>query len=354
MNILIINTGSRSTKLGYFQDDELKEVFEIQHTSEELEKYSTIHSQIEFRSEKILSKIKESEIDLNSLSAISCIGGLLKPLSGGVYRTSKKMVDDILAGNVQAEHASNIAAVIGYQFSEKSKIPCFIADPISTDELDQIARITGIPDVPKFSRTHALNVKARARRAAKEINKNFDECTFIIVHIGGGLTVNLIKNGKIIDIEDARQFGPMSPEAAGGVPLPDFVKLYSSGKYTPKEIEKFWYGKGGLVAWLGTGSLIEIEGKIKNGDEKAKLVLNAMVYQIAKSIGALYTATKCELDGIVLTGGGAHSDLIISTLKIYIKPLARIFIYPGEEEILTLGELAVKALKNEVEIKNYL
>jgi len=351
--ILIINTGSRSTKIGFFENDKLIDKYEIQHTNTELSKYKSIGSQLQFRKDKIAEILSDSKTDLSSIDAISCIGGILKPLQGGVYLVNKKMVNDIMVGNVQAEHASNLAACIGYEMTENLHIPCYIADPISTDELDPIARITGIPDIPKFSRTHALNVKARVRTAAKEIGKKVEELVCIVAHIGGGLTINLVKNGKIIDIEDARQFGPMSPESAGAVPLPDFAQFCFKGKYSEKEIIKFWYGKGGFVAHLGTGSIIEVEKRIAEGEQKAKQVYEAMIYQIAKSIGALYVAAECNIDAIILTGGGTHSKMLVELLKTYVKKLGKIYVYPGEEELLTLGKLADTALNKKIQILEY-
>lgn len=351
--ILIINTGSQSTKIGIFRNGEIQQKYEIQHTQEELRQLNTTEKKYNFRKAKIEEILKHLNFNLNSLSAIACIGGILKPLPGGVYLVNDIMVRDIKAGKVQADHASNLAACIGYEIASQLNIPCYIADPISTDELSEIARVTGLPEIPKFSRTHALNVKARARKVAEEIGKPLENLTFIVAHIGGGLTVNLVKHSKIVDIEDARQYGPMSPQAAGGVPLPDFAKLCFSKKYKEKELVKFWYGNGGLVAYLGTASIPEIEGKIKNGDEKAKLIYNAMIYQIAKAIGALYVAARCKVNGIILTGGAVHSMFLVNSLKTYIENLAPVYVYPGEEELLTLGKLADMALNKKIVVYEY-
>jgi butyrate kinase len=351
--ILIINTGSQSTKIGIFKNSAIQHKYEIQHIQEELQRLDTTEKNYNFRKAKIEEILNQSHINLNSFSAIGCIGGILKPLPGGVYLVTDSMVSDIKEGRVQADHASNLAACIGYEIASQLDIPCYIADPISTDELSDIARITGLSEIPKFSRTHALNVKARARKASEEIGVPMENLTFIVAHIGGGLTVNLVKQGKIVDIEDARQYGPMSPQAAGGVPLPDFAKLCFSKKYKEKEIVKFWYGTGGLVAHLGTASIPEIEKSIKNSDKKAKLIYDAMIYQVAKAIGALYAAAKCKIDGIILTGGASHSTFLVDSLKSYIENLAPMYIYPGEEELFTLGKLADMALNKEIMVHEY-
>jgi butyrate kinase len=351
--ILIINTGSQSTKIGIFKNGEVKQRYDIQHTQEELQPLDTTEKKYNFRKTKIEEILKQPQFDFKSFGAIACIGGILKPLPGGVYLVNEAMVRDIKTGRVQADHASNLAACIGYEIACQYNIPCYIADPISTDELSDIARITGLPEIPKFSRTHALNVKARVRKASEEIGAPLENLTFIVAHIGGGLTVNLVKQGKILDIEDARQYGPMSPQAAGGVPLPDFAALCYSKKYEEKEIVKFWYGNGGMVAHLGTASIPKIEKSIQNGNKKAKLIYDAMIYQVAKAIGALYAAAKCKIDGIILTGGASQSKLLIDSLKSYIENLAPVYVYPGEEELSALGKLADMALQKEIVVHEY-
>jgi butyrate kinase len=351
--ILVINTGSSSTKIALFKEKELISRYEITHKKDELLKLKTIKEEVEFRSNLIKETFESENINLESITAIGAIGGILKPVEGGVYKISGKMINDILEERVQAHHASNIAAIIAYDFSIKLNIPSFIVDPISTDELSDIARISGIPEIQRKSRTHALNVKACVRRARKELGLG-KEANFIVAHIGGGLTINLVCNDRIIDIEDARQCGPFSTEAAGGVTIPDLIEFIFANNISREEATKYWYGKGGVVAHLGTNSIKDSVARAESGDKKAELVLDSMCYQIVKSIGALYVAGKGEISAIIITGGAAKAEYIVSRIKNYVSNLCRVLVYPGEEELNAIAESTFLVLRGELPIKEYI
>lgn len=350
--ILVVNTGSSSTKVAVFNENEMILNYEIAHDKSELVNLKNLNDEIDFR-QKVIKEIIESEnIDLNSITAIGAIGGILKPMEGGVYKINDKMVTDILEGRVQARHASNIAAIIAYNLGLKLKIQSFIVDPISTDELNDVARISGIPEIPRKSRTHSLNVKACVRRARKELHIG-KESNFIVTHIGGGLTVNLIENDRIIDIEDARQCGPFSTEAAGGVTIPDFIEYIFENNIPKENAIKYWYGKGGVVAHLGINSIRDVLLQSEAGNKKAKLILDAMCYQISKAIGALYVAGRGKINAIILTGGAAKSEFVVNGIKFYVENLSNILVYPGEEELNAIAESVLLALKGELLIKDY-
>ena len=350
--ILVINTGSSSTKVALFRDSEPLIQKEIHHSKEELKKLDNIIKEIDFRYSNIEKIISDENINLNSITAIGAIGGILKPLQGSVYRINEIMVNDILEGRVQAKHASNISAVIAFNIAKKLNIPSFIVDPISTDELSEIARISGLPFIPRKSRTHALNVKACVRKAKRELNLS-GETNFIIAHIGGGLTINLVCNDRIVDVEDARQYGPFSTDAAGAATIPDFIEYISNEGVSKDDAIKYWYGKGGITSHLGVNSIKDTLSMVNNGDNKAKLILDAMCYQIAKAIGALYVACKCKIDAIIITGGAARAEYIIDNLRNYISFLGKIIVYPGEEELNAIAESVILALKGELPIKEY-
>ena len=350
--ILVINTGSSSTKVALFRDSEPLIQKEIHHSKEELKKLDNIIKELDFRYSNIEKIISDENINLNSITAIGAIGGILKPLQGSVYRINEIMVNDILEGKVQAQHASNISAVIAFNIAKKLNIPSFIVDPISTDELSEIARISGLPFIPRKSRTHALNVKACVRKAKRELNLS-GETNFIVAHIGGGLTINLVCDDRIVDVEDARQYGPFSTDAAGGVTIPDFIEYVFNEGVSKDDAIKYWYGKGGITAHLGVNSIKDTLSMVNNGDNKAKLILDAMCYQIAKAIGALYVANKGKIDAIIITGGAARAEFIIDNLRNYISFLGKIIVYPGEEELNAIAESVILALKGELPIKEY-
>ena len=348
--ILTINPGSTSTKVAFFRNEE-KSIEKIySHSSEELSEFRKIIEQKNFRwkfVEAFLQKIDEP------LDAVVGRGGVLKPLEGGIWRINSKMIEDIIQGNVQADHASNLGPVLANMVSERLNIPAFIVDPVSTDELDDIARVTGFPEIERRSKTHALNVKAQARRYAREIGKQLMELSLIVVHIGGGLTVNLIKEGKIKDILDARVDGPLSPESAGSVDIPQLLDIAFSGKYNKEELSSFWFGKGGLVAFLGTNSVKNIIERISMGDERAEFYTKAMIYTISKSIGALAAAAKGKINAIILTGGVSFSKFITNGIREYVECIAPVVVYPGSVEMEAMAESAIMALKGDVEVKEY-
>ena len=348
--ILTINPGSTSTKIAFFRDNDKILEKTYQHSTEELSVFNRIIDQSEFRWKFIGDFLQE----INEVpDAVVGRGGVLKPLPGGVWKVNQKMEDDIIQGNVHAEHASNLGPILTRKVSEKFNIPAFIVDPVSTDELDDIARVTGFPDIERKSKTHALNVKAQARRYARETEKPIEELNLIVVHMGGGLTVNLVKGGKIRDVLDTRVDGPISPESAGSVDIPQIIDIAYSGKYSKEDLKKFWFGKGGLVAILGTNSVKDIMERISTGDKQAEFYTKAMVYTIVKSIGALATAARGNINAIILTGGVTHSKVITDWIKEYAESIAPVFVYPGSIEMEAMAESAIMALNEEVEAKEY-
>jgi len=350
--ILVINTGSSSTKVALFHDHEMLWKEETTHPVEQLKAINQIEQEITYRLETVLLTLQKHQITMDQINAIGAIGGILKPIEGGVYPVNRLMVDDILNGKTQARHASNLAAVIGYRLSQPTGKTCYIVDPISTDELPDIAKITGLPTVPRKSRTHALNVKACYRRAVRE-NIIEPQQTLIVAHMGGGLTVNLVQNGRITDVEDGRQNGPFSTEAAGGVPLPDFIETYWGKDLTAKELMKFWYGNGGVMAHLGTNSVKNAVEMAKSGDTHAEIILHAMCYQISKSVGAMYAAARGSVDALILTGGIAQSEYINQNLKQLMGWIKPIVVYPGEEELSAIADSVELVLNKELPEKVY-
>jgi len=350
---LIINPGSTSTKIAVFDNEEV--VFEktLRHQTEELVGYDKISDQYEFRMNIILDALKENNIELSSLSSIVGRGGLLKPIEGGTYSINEVMVQDLKVG-VMGEHASNLGGMIAYSIAQKLNIPSFIVDPVVVDEFDDIARISGHPNFERTSIFHALNQKAVARRCAKELGKEYNELNLIVVHLGGGVSVGAHKKGRVVDVNNALDGdGPFSPERSGSLPIGAVVKACFSGKYTKEQMAKMIKGNGGLNAYLNTNDAKKVSEMAEAGDEKAKLVYDAMAYQVSKSIGECAVVLDGKVDGIVITGGIAYDKDFVKFISNKVSFISKIFVYPGEDELLALAQGGIRVIKGEEKAKIY-
>ncbi len=351
--ILVINPGSTSTKVVLFSNEQMLFEKKIEHNSKELSNFNKIIDQYQFRQDIILSFLKEKRINLSTLDAVVGRGGLLKPITSGTYRVNKKMLEDLRKG-VSGEHASNLGGILAYGIAENLSIPSYIVDPVVIDEMKPVARISGMPEIPRISILHALNQKAVARKAALDLGKKYEKANFIVAHLGGGISVGIHCKGNVIDVNNALNGeGPFTPERSGGIPVGGLVNLCFSGKFTKDEIMKKIKGKGGLVAYLNTNDVREVIKGIEQGDKKAKLILEAMAYQVAKEIGAATTVLKGQIDAIILTGGIAYANEFINMIRDRVSFLSLVMVYPGEEEMLALCEGALRVLKGEEVEKIY-
>lgn len=351
--ILTINPGSTSTKIAVFDNEDL--VFEktLRHSSEEIGKYEKISDQFEFRKTVIEDALTEGGIKTSDLDAVVGRGGLLKPIEGGTYIVNEAMIDDLKVG-VLGEHASNLGGIIAKEIGDAVNVPSYIVDPVVVDEMDDVARVSGIEDIDRKSIFHALNQKATARRAAKELEKEYFDCNFIVAHMGGGISVGAHEKGKVIDVANALDGeGPFSPERSGGLPVGDLVKMCFSGKYTQDEIKKKIKGNGGLVGYLNTNDGREVESRIEAGDEKAKLVYEAMAYQVSKEIGSCASVLKGNVDAILLTGGIAYSKMFTGMIEERVNFISNVKVYPGEDEMIALAQGGLRVLNKEEEPKVY-
>lgn len=347
--VLAINPGSTSTKIALF--DDATQVFKtnIEHPNSELEKYKGIADQYEMRHDAILDILKSNNFDVKNLDAVVGRGGLLPPVESGAYRVNELMVDR-LKNNPVVEHASNLGAIISFSIAEPLGIPSFIYDSVAVDELEPIAKITGIKQIKRSSFAHALNMRAVAIKTAKEMGKELKDLNFIVTHLGGGISVCVLKNGKMVDIVSDDE-GPFSPERSGRIPAKEMMNLcYSEEKSVVKKLLR---GKGGLVSLLGTNSALDVEKMIADGDENAKLVYSAMAYQISKGIGELATVVDGEVDRIIVTGGIAYSKFITSAIEKSVKFIAPVVIVPGENEMEALSQGAIRVLKGEEAAHEY-
>ncbi|MCK9179426.1 MAG: butyrate kinase [Bacteroides sp.] len=354
MKILVINPGSTSTKVAVYNEEIALFSTTITHSPHELAKYKQVIDQFDFRKEMVCNELKSNNIAFN-FDAIVARGGIIKPILGGVYLVNEKMKKDVLSP--MRHHACNLGCLIADEIAKKQspKCPTFIADPGTVDELEDIARITGSPLLPKIVIAHTLNQRAVSRRYAKEKNLDYDKLNLIVAHLGGGISIGVHKKGKIIDVNNALDGeGPFSPERAGTLPAGALVDLCFSGKLTQLELKQRIVGKAGIMGHLGTTDIKDVLERIEGGDQKAKLVLDAMIYNIAKSIGALATVLKGEIDAILLTGGIAYSDYIIQSLKERIDFLSEVYVYPGEDEMEALALNAIAVLNGDIQPKEYL
>ena len=347
--VLVLNPGSTSTKMAVFADERAITSETIRHPAEDLAHFGSLWQQYPYRLGICLPWVTKH---LQACDGVGTLGGLLRPLEGGIYRINDRLLGDARA-NLQGEHASNLGCALAQDIAGTLHAPAFVVDPVSVDEFEPAAYFSGHPEIRRRSLAHALNIHATARRAASALRIPYEKSSFIVAHLGGGISVSPVRGGRIIDVNDASSDGPFSPERTGGLPLQQFISFCFSGKYTEKEVRSLVMGKGGLVAYLGTNSVEQVAERIKSGDEDAREVLHAMAYQIAKEIGAMATVLSGRVDAVVLTGGIVHSEVLMSWIEERVRFIAPVVKYPGEQEMQAIAEGVLRALRGEEQIKEY-
>ena len=351
--VLAINPGSTSTKIGVFDGDECVFKVSIDHSLEELQAFKEISDQREFRLETVLNALKENNIAIESIDAFSGRGGSLECCEGGSYLINDLMYEDAKSMRI-VKHPSALGIVIAYELGHKYQKPSFCVNPPDVDEFNIEARITGIPGIYRESRIHALNQKEIAIRYAHKVNSEYENLNLIICHAGGGISIAAHNHGKMIDCNDIiNGDGPMAPTRSGFIPAKPLISLCFSGELSEKEIKALINKNGGIIAHLGTDDIKEVNEMIKNGNKKAKIIYDAMIYQIAKQIGAMYVALKCNCSAIILTGGIANDAYYVKKLSNYIKKLAKIEVMAGELELEALASGAIRVLTNQEKAKIY-
>jgi butyrate kinase len=353
VRVIAINPGSTSTKIAVFQNDKTLFLKTIRHTADELAPYPKITDQFEFRKHIILQQLSEAGIDLVHVKAIVGRGGVLKPIPSGIYEVNEAMIHDLIHSPM--DHASNLGGLIARDLVKS--IPgarAYIADPVVVEEFEAIARIAGHPKFERVSIFHALNQKAIAREYSKAVQRRYEDLNLIVAHLGGGITIGAHMKGKVIDVNQGIDGeGPFSPERSGTLPVGQLINLCFSGEYEIKQVKKMVTGEGGLVAYLGTNNAADVEQKVKEGDEYAKLIYQAMAYQVAKSIGEMFTVLKCECDAILITGGVAYDKMFVSWIQERVFKLAPVYVYPGEDEMRALAQNGIMVLKGELIPREY-
>ncbi len=350
--ILAINPGSTSTKIAIFLGE--KKVFgqNISHSAEELAPFPKIIDQQKFREKVILDFLRENKFAVHQLAAVVGRGGLLTPMASGTYKVNVEMIDFLK--NNKMEHASNLGALLASDIARIIPVDAFIVDPVVVDEMADIAKITGLPEIRRISIFHALNQKAAAREAAKKLGRPYEKCRLIVAHLGGGISIGAHAEGLVIDVNNALNGdGPFAPERAGSLPSWSLVELAISGKYDAATLKKKLTGKGGIVAHLNINDMRKVEDMVKAGDRKATEVFEAMAYNVAKEIGGLAAVLEGRIDAIVLTGGIAYDELFVALVRRRVEFLAPLIILPGEDEMTALTQGALRVLNGEETAKNW-
>ena len=350
---LIINPGSTSTKIGVFEDETLLFEETLRHSTEEIAQYASIVDQKDFRKKIITDLLKEKDFDIKSLGMVVGRGGMLKPIPGGTYAVTDDLLEDLKIGK-QGQHASNLGGILAREIADEIGVPSYIVDPVVVDELAPVARYSGVKELPRTSVFHALNQKAVAKRYAKEAGKAYDSMNLIVVHMGGGVSVGAHEKGKVIDVFNALDGdGAFSPERAGAVPSGALIKMCFSGEYTEKEVYSKIVGKGGFNSYLGTNDMRNVIKMIEEGNEEAKAMFDAFIFQVTKDIGSMACVLNGKVDQIIVTGGIAYNAKVIENLKEKAGWIAPFTVYPGEDELLALVQGGLRVSNGEEEAMKY-
>jgi butyrate kinase len=350
--ILVVNTGNTSTKIGIYRGEEPEFVETIRHSDEELAEYKDINDQKDFREKLILDFLKEKGIAVNDLAAVSARGGLLRPLESGTYLVNSTMITDLIEGK-RGMHASHLSAQIGYSIAQKAGIQCFTVDPVSVDEFEPVARFSGHKLFERVMMTHALNMKAVAKRYARENKVKYSDLSLIVIHLGTGISISLHKGGRMVDVMNPTEEGAFSLDRSGGLPILQVAKYITDNRLTYKEFSRTVFGNGGLYSYLNTKEFLKVLERYNDGDTEAIGVVHAMAYQIAKEVGALGAVACGHVDQILFTGGMAQSELLVKLIGDRIKFIAPISLYPGEDEIRALAEGVCRVMDGEETAREY-
>jgi len=350
--ILVINTGGTSTKVGLYKDNEALFVESIRHSEEELAQFNDINDQKDFREKTVLDFLKSKNIKLEDLSAVAARGGLLRPLESGTYEAIDKMIEDLREGK-RGLHASHLSAQIGASIAKAVGIACYVVDPISVDEFDPIARYTGHKLFKREMLTHALNMKAVAKRYAKEHNLDYNELVLIVVHLGTGISVSIHENGRMVDAINPSEEGCFSLDRSGSLPILQVAKYIIENKLDYKTFSKMVFGEGGIYSYFGTKDFHKVAEMYKAGDRETIDIVNAMAYQVAKEVGALSVVGLGKIDAIIITGGIAYEKFFVDMVKERIEFIAPVFLYPGEDEMQALAEGTLRVLNAEEQPEIY-
>ena len=352
--VLVVYPRETTTQIAIFRNQKMVFLKRLKHNNEEYLSLINIVEKANYRTKVILRELQENGIKLELIQSVVGRGGLIRPVESGVYQINELMKDDLIK-EINGYHSSNMGALIADELAKKIKVHAYIADPGVVDEMDPVAKISGHPLFERKSVFHALGHKTIARKYAKSLHKKYEDLRLIVVQVGGGgISVGAHKDGKVVDVNQALDGeGPFSLERAGTLPAGDLVRLCYSGKYSEEEIIKMLFEKGGLLAYLGTRNLYEIQARIDNGDEKASFHVYAMAYQITKEIGSMFTVLEGNVNAIILCGGIFYSKFFSELITSRIEKIGKIVLFPDEDEMEALNLNAQMVLSGELEAKEY-
>jgi len=350
--ILVINPGSTSTKVAVYEDDRPVFAGRVEHRAEELAAFRSVTAQAPMRRRAVLDLLTGARVELDKLAAVVGRGGLLKPVAAGTYLVNQAMLDDLRRAE-RGEHASNLGGILAAEMADDLGVPAYVVDPVSVDEMEPVARLSGLPEIERHSLLHALNIRACARRAADELGRPLPDLNLVVCHLGGGISVCALAGGRMVDVNNANEEGPFSPERAGGLPAASLVRLCFSGRYGRDELLHRLTARGGMVAYLGTNDFQEAVGRARSGDHLAGLVIEAMAYQVAKEIGAMATVLRGRVDALAFAGGLARSTELLDLIRPRVAFIAPILVYPGEDEMAALAAGARRALTGDEPARVY-
>lgn len=350
--ILVINPGATSTKVALFQGEEPRFKTTLEHAAADLAGFDSVIAQYAYRLELVLQLLARAGVDAGQVEAVVARGGLLKPLQGGAYRINAAMVADLRQA-ARGEHAANLGAVLAQELAARAGVPAFIVDPVSVDELEPVARLSGLAELPRASLFHALNSKAVARKVARRLGRTYAEARLIVAHLGTGVSVSAHRDGRAVDVNNPMDEGPFSPDRCGTLPANQLVRLCCSGRYSAQQLQAKVTNQGGMYSYLGTKDVREAQRRAAAGDDQAQLVLRALSYQVAKEIGAMAVVLEGRVDAIALTGGIAHAADIVADIRRQVAFLAPVLVVPGEEELEALALGALRVLRGEEPAREY-
>lgn len=358
MKVFVINPGSTSTKLALYDDGQPVVSEEFQHEKSELAGFAKVVDQHSFRMNAIRSVLAEASVDVSSIDGVAGRGGLLHPLEGGVYEVNDGMIDDLQQARY-GEHPCNLGAVLAQELAQEWGVSAFIVDPVVTDEMTDVARLTGLPELKRRSLFHALSQRGAARTTARNLNISYESSSFIVCHMGGGISIGAHRQGRVVDVINALDGeGPFSPERTGGLPVIPVLDMVECGGCSCSELKKIVLREGGVFAHLGTNDMREVEQRIEAGDGKARLVFQALAYGIAKNITSLLPALvhedgSSDVAAVVLAGGLARSRSLVAEISRMVAPVAPVSVITGDEEMASLADGVVRVLEGAESAKSY-
>ena len=351
LKIVVMNLGSTSSKLAYWEDKICLLNENLEHPAEEISRYEAVLDQYQYRFDTIHAFLKKNGIDYKDVDAVVSRGGHTRPLVGGTYRINDLMLSEVKSGRF-GRHACDIGVLVALQMAREGRAVPMVVDPPVTDEFEPLARYSGLPELPRRSSFHALNHRACGKKHAKKNGLDYTKLNLIVVHMGGGITVAAHKQGRMVDANNGIEGdGPFSTNRTGGLPVGALVDMCYSGQYTQSEMHKKLNGTGGTMAYLGESDMRIVRSKGLSGDKKHMECFDAMMYQVCKEIGAMAAVLNGRVDAILLTGGMAHSDYVQEYITKAVSFIAPVIAYPGEFEMQALALGAYAVLTGEEDIK---